>query len=37
MLQRAGFPFRQNDLSIDEWMALGELTAELEAYFPDGK
>jgi hypothetical protein len=36
-LQRAGFPFRQDDLSIDEWMGLAELKAELEAFSPNGK
>jgi hypothetical protein len=37
-LHRAGYPFRQDDLSIDEWMALGELKQELEIpRLPDGK
>jgi hypothetical protein len=37
-LQRAGFPFAQDDLSMDEWLALGEMKIELEIpRVPDGK
>ena len=37
-LSRAGFPFGQDDLSIDEWLALGELKTEMEAMaVPHGK
>jgi hypothetical protein len=30
-LQRGGYPFGQDDLSLDEWMALGEMKAEIES------
>jgi len=30
MLSKAGYPFRQDDLSIEEWLDLGELKVELE-------
>ncbi|MBT9169521.1 MAG: hypothetical protein DDT19_02881 [Syntrophomonadaceae bacterium] len=30
-LQRAGYPFEKNDLSIDEWIDIGVLDAEIEA------
>ncbi|HHT9137386.1 MAG TPA: hypothetical protein ACFYEK_09115 [Candidatus Wunengus sp. YC60] len=30
-LQRGGYPFRANDLTVDEWMDLGLLKEELEA------
>jgi len=36
-LARAGYPFAADDLSIDEWIGLGHLKAELEAYNSDGK
>jgi hypothetical protein len=29
-LQRGGYPFAANDLAIEEWQALGELTEALE-------
>lgn len=29
-LQRAGFPFAADDLTLDEWLALGELRGELD-------
>jgi len=28
-LQEGGYPFRQNDLTIDEWLGLAELRAAL--------
>lgn len=31
-LQKAGYPFRANDLTLDEWYDVGVLTEELEAY-----
>jgi hypothetical protein len=29
-LQRGGYPFAKNDLSVDEWTAIGELREALE-------
>jgi len=37
-LQQAGFPFRQDDLSIEEWLDLGAMKRELETpKVPDGQ
>jgi len=30
-LQRGGYPFQANDLSVEEWIRLGELREEIEA------
>jgi len=30
-LQVAGYPFKQDDLSMDEWLMIAELKSELEA------
>jgi len=30
-MQQGGYPFRQNDLTIDEWLDIGLLKGELEA------
>jgi len=32
MLLKAGYPFRQDDLSMEEWLDLGELKMELERF-----
>ena len=29
-LQRGGYPFRRNDLSVEEWLGLGEMRDEIE-------
>jgi len=31
MLQRAGYPFNKNDLTLEEWIDLGILKEELES------
>jgi len=31
LLSSAGYPFQKNDLTIEQWLALGELKMELEA------
>jgi hypothetical protein len=31
-LQRGGYPFAQDDLSLEEWMGLGEMKTEIEAW-----
>jgi len=36
-LSIAGYPFAQDDLSMEEWLDLGILKYELETYIPDGK
>jgi hypothetical protein len=37
-LQAAGFPFEKDDMTIDEWLALGEMKLLLETpRIPDGK
>jgi len=37
-LQQGGFPFAQNDLSIEEWLDLGAMKRELEIpKVPDGQ
>jgi len=30
-LRKGGYPFEKNDLSLEEWLALGELEEAIEA------
>ncbi|MEW6115389.1 MAG: hypothetical protein AB1553_00610 [Nitrospirota bacterium] len=30
-LQRGGYPFQKNDLSLEEWIAIGVLKEEIDA------
>jgi len=36
-MSKAGYPFKPNELTVDEWLDMGILKAELEVYIPNGK
>jgi hypothetical protein len=36
-LSMGGYPFRSNDMEVQDWIALGELKMALEAPVPDAR